>query len=393
MLSNINNYNPHHSFSTILPQKEDKSTLAINTLQLKGSSADLCKQPLNQLDLIELLYRQELLPHMKSVEQPFIKVSRKKCDFLENSILVNQAGEVFEQYHWNDKKGCMNTDVEKKGLLGMGSSKRVWELKPLNPNLTSIQMVRARFHLTLSRSREVQEQVNNVEKLKNKVDCRFLLIPNSITYTASCGFLTIVQMMPKALGGDLSYASKREECLSYLGRLRAMRDLGLALTGMHIRNWAHLDVKPQNVILMSQDPNNPILKLTDFDFTRKFKENDASSFCCGTARYMDPKTLNNEACGLEDAKIHDQFSFGATCYELLTGDNVRKSVDEKVLKEWVKEADLNTNPKFLLLDESIQDIIRKCCLGPSEIRPYKLPEFAAMLEEVINLEEERLQTT
>lgn len=377
MLSTINsNSQGPYKLSTSLPRGDNNATLVKEAVQLLESPS-LYKQPSNQLDLIERLYRQELLPHMESSGQPFIKVSRRAYVFLQNSILANRE-EVFEQYHWNDKEGSPVTSIEKKGLLGEGACKRVWELKSLYPS-SSPEMVRTRFHWTLSRSDVVKKQLKKIEKFKNTVNTRFLLIPDSSTYAASCGFEAIVQMMPRAAGGDLFHASKR---MSYLGRMLAIHSLGLALTDMHIKNWVHLSVKPHNIMLMNQDLNSPISKLSDFDFVRKFETNTAPYFA-GTPRYMDPKCLKNESRGLEDAKIHDQFSFGVTLYEVLTGNVLRKSFQQELLKEWVKEEDLNTSPSFAQLNESIQSIIRQCCLGPADTRPYKLLEFLSIIEGLI----------
>ena len=222
------------------------------------------------------------------------------------------------------------------------------------------------------------------------MNSEFLLIPDSITYDASCGLIAIVQIMPKALGKDLFYVMKDIEYLSYLGKLRSIRDIALALIDMHIKNWVHLDVKPHNVLLMNRDPNDPILKLGDFDLIMKFKPDCLSDYCRGSKRYMDPKCLRRESRGLEDGKTHDQFSFGATCYELLTGDDFRKSFKEKHLKKWVKEKDLNESPNFLKLDKRIQRIIRSCVLSSSEKRPYRLPEFVNTLKTIINQEVENI---
>lgn len=381
MLTNVNTNGPSQCLFA-LPEEENKLTLANSTEQVE-CTVYICKQLSDQLDLIQRLYVNELLPHLKSTGQPFIKESRKKHTFLENSILADKSGNVFEQYHWRDKKGIL-VNVKEKGLLGKGAHKRVWDLKPLHPNYAGTQMVRARFDWVHSRSNTTQEQARNLEKLKNEVNSRFLLIPDTITYTSYCGLAAIVQMMPKALGGDLFDILRKMECLSYLGRLRVMRNVGLGLMDMHEKQWAHLDVKPKNIALMDQDPDSPISKLCDFDFTRKFKPKESSTYIKGTPLYMDPKCLNNKATGLEDAKIHDQFSFGITLCEVLTGITPREELKVIELRAWVTEKDLKEVSGFSELDENIRNIIMECCVGPTEMRPYRLPDYVAAIEMVIN---------
>ncbi len=364
---------------------------SINIIDYQQSREEyIYKQPEDYLDSIERLLTLEIFPLLKSSGEPFVKVSRRKFTFLKNSLLVNQKREAFEQYHSEDVTVNENFCIKNKGLIGEGSFKRVWDLKPLFPHLIATQMVRTRFHWTHSRSEVVLNQLEKLKKLKKKMNLEFLLIPDSIKYDSSCDLKAIVQMMPKALGKDLNFVMKDMEYLSYLGKLRSIRNLALALIDMHTKNWVHLDVKPQNVLRMNQDPDDPILKLIDFDLVLKFKPEDTSEYCRGSFRYMDPKCIRRESRGLEDGKIHDQFSFGVTSFEVLTGDEFRKSLQEKKFKKWVKEKELNESLNFLKLDEEIQNIIRSCVLSSSKNRPYRLPQVVKTLDILINQEVEKL---
>ncbi len=88
-----------------------------------------------------------------------------------------------------------------------------------------------------------------------------------------------------------------------------------ALSYLHSRSVLHLDVKPENIMIL---PNDGI-KLVDFGLARHLGLRDylADDFSQphGTPYYISPEQL----CGNRSSKQSDIYSLGITFYEMLTG--------------------------------------------------------------------------
>jgi len=87
-----------------------------------------------------------------------------------------------------------------------------------------------------------------------------------------------------------------------------------ALSFAHDRNIAHLDIKPQNIVLMSEFPNCEI-KLCDLEVSRVIQEHEEIREIIGTPDYVAPEILAYEPISLSA----DIWSLGVLAYVLLTG--------------------------------------------------------------------------
>jgi len=87
-----------------------------------------------------------------------------------------------------------------------------------------------------------------------------------------------------------------------------------AISYVHERNIAHLDIKPQNIVLMSEFPNCEI-KLCDLEVSRVIQEGEYIREIIGTPDYVAPEILAYEPISL----AADIWSLGVLAYVLLTG--------------------------------------------------------------------------
>jgi len=88
-----------------------------------------------------------------------------------------------------------------------------------------------------------------------------------------------------------------------------------ALKYMHDKGIAHLDLKPENMLMASKEPNAEV-KITDFGLSKFFDEQSSlMKTPCGTPGYIAPEVLHmrgyNEKC--------DIWSLGVIVYILLCG--------------------------------------------------------------------------
>src|SRR6185436_13093425 len=90
-------------------------------------------------------------------------------------------------------------------------------------------------------------------------------------------------------------------------------DMAIALEHVHDSGFMHLDFKPENVLVT----RNANVRLVDFDLAQpKPDKPKKSSKNPGTPAYMAPEQLLREPF---DHRA-DIFAYGATAYELLTGE-------------------------------------------------------------------------
>ncbi|KAK6348444.1 hypothetical protein TWF718_006238 [Orbilia javanica] len=133
--------------------------------------------------------------------------------------------------------------------------------------------------------------------------------------------------------GDLSdYVKSRGAMPEDLTRI-VTQQVNNALVFIHGLNISHRDIKPDNILIKSEDPL--IVKLSDFGLAKMIKEDqDFNKTFCGTMLYLAPEVFPT-VVGVQNPvtrniKYHkenrryshvcDMWSLGCVVYTLLTGD-------------------------------------------------------------------------
>jgi serine/threonine-protein kinase len=97
-----------------------------------------------------------------------------------------------------------------------------------------------------------------------------------------------------------------------------MRQVSLALQKAHEQGIVHRDIKPENILVTRKVE----VKVTDFGLSRFFKSESPalnltqSGVTLGTPLYMSPEQVQGHAVDHRS----DIYSFGVTCYHLLSGE-------------------------------------------------------------------------
>ncbi|CAK9862133.1 unnamed protein product [Sphagnum jensenii] len=115
-------------------------------------------------------------------------------------------------------------------------------------------------------------------------------------------------------GGDLAAYIQRYGKVSEGTARHFMQQLGAGLQVLRNNNLIHRDLKPQN-LLLSTDDNTAVLKIADFGFARLLQPQGMAETLCGSPLYMAPEILQSKKY---DAKA-DLWSVGAILYQLVTG--------------------------------------------------------------------------
>jgi len=104
---------------------------------------------------------------------------------------------------------------------------------------------------------------------------------------------------------------------------KVLRDVCLGLAYLHRHSIAHLDIKPENILISKSMK----YKIGDMGQSRIVKR--AGDIEEGDSRYVAPELLNCDDCEDEiDLKKCDIFSLGMTAFELLTDHNAPPNGDE-----------------------------------------------------------------
>ncbi|XP_077515128.1 death-associated protein kinase related isoform X2 [Amblyomma americanum] len=124
----------------------------------------------------------------------------------------------------------------------------------------------------------------------------------------------LILILELAAGGELQHVLDSEECLPEKDVVRLMRQILEAVHFLHDRNIAHLDIKPQNLLLTSSFPQGDIL-LCDFGISRVIGKGTEIREIVGTPDYVAPEILQYEPISLAT----DIWSLGVLTYVLLSG--------------------------------------------------------------------------
>uniref|UniRef100_A0A1B6LEG9 non-specific serine/threonine protein kinase n=1 Tax=Graphocephala atropunctata TaxID=36148 RepID=A0A1B6LEG9_9HEMI len=124
----------------------------------------------------------------------------------------------------------------------------------------------------------------------------------------------MVLLLELACGGELQMLLDKDEVPSERQVVRLMRQILDGLVYLHDINVAHLDIKPQNLVLTGQFPDCEV-KLCDFGISRYLSQGVDVREILGTPDYVAPEVLNYEPISLAT----DMWSVGVLVYVLLTG--------------------------------------------------------------------------
>jgi tetratricopeptide (TPR) repeat protein len=156
---------------------------------------------------------------------------------------------------------------------------------------------------------------------QNEIEALLKLKHPSLVQLRSYGYLPqggLWLVMELVEGEPLNQYLHRRGKLDAIEAIRIVRKLAEALAYCHDRNIAHLDLKPQNIILV--DPEEPLVKVLDFGLARFEGGWNPSDFNVrvGTVPYMAPELLSGGRTHLNNARI-DLHALGIIFYELLAG--------------------------------------------------------------------------
>lgn len=167
--------------------------------------------------------------------------------------------------------------------------------------------------------------------------------------------------------------------LLYENVLTMFRQIAAAVNHVHVKGYWHLDVKPENFIVRQDG----LVVLVDFDLAIESKPKPIKlSPLPGTFSYLPPEALQKN---LVDEQT-DIFSFGVTCYEILTGHKPFEGITMEDAKKNI--IDPNVQPMRISLHNiriprHLETLIFKCLAKRKEERYPSISLVIRDLETIV----------
>ncbi|XP_009796102.1 serine/threonine-protein kinase ATG1c-like isoform X1 [Nicotiana tabacum] len=157
-------------------------------------------------------------------------------------------------------------------------------------------------------------------------------------------------------GGDLSmYIQQRQGRIPEATAKHFMQQLASGLKILRDNNLIHRDLKPQNLLLSSNDDSST-LKIADFGFARSLQPRGLAETLCGSPLYMAPEIMQLQKY---DAKA-DLWSVGAILFQLVTGKTPFTGNNQiQLLQNILKSTELLFPPNAKNLSSNCIELCKK----------------------------------
>lgn len=213
-------------------------------------------------------------------------------------IRVEDEGEIERKYQMGETLGKGAFGVVREVTRRESKEKFAMKIVPKDkPGSISI--------LLLEREVEVLKRVNHPNIIKLE----------AVYETAKKMYM----IMELCVGGELSEELKKRTYFKEDDAKVLMRKVIEALVYMHDYDMVHRDLKLENILLVTSDPNDFNIRVTDFGLANMKGLpgcEDLMHVKCGTPYYMAPEVLNTKH---EYTKMCDVWSVGVIMYSLLCG--------------------------------------------------------------------------
>ncbi|XP_050313402.1 death-associated protein kinase related-like [Anthonomus grandis grandis] len=188
-------------------------------------------------------------------------------------------------------------------------------------------------------------------------------------YESSTEMVLILEL---AAGGELQHILDSGQCLDEPEARKAMRQILEGVLYLHDRNIAHLDLKPQNLLLSERESCEDI-KLCDFGISKVLQPGVTVREILGTVDYVAPEVLSYEPICLST----DIWSVGVLAYVILSGFSPFGADDKQQTFLNISKCALTFEPEsFQDVSSAAIDFIKSALI----VDPRKRPSVHELLD-------------
>ncbi|RZC43093.1 death-associated protein kinase related, partial [Asbolus verrucosus] len=182
----------------------------------------------------------------------------------------------------------------------------------------------------------------------------------------------MVLVLELAAGGELQHILDGGQCLGEIEARKAMKQILEGVAFLHDRNIAHLDLKPQNLLLSVED-NCDDIKLCDFGISKVLEPGVKVREILGTVDYVAPEVLSYEPISLST----DIWSIGVLGYVLLSGYSPFGADDKQQTFLNISKCALSFEPDHF---EDVSTVAIDFIKSALVVDPRKRPSIQGLLD-------------
>jgi len=284
------------------------------------------------------------------------RLEERKESSKEHFPLTGRDTTTYERLSLNDvytryKIKTLDKKLQKGKVLGEGSYAHVIGCTEVTTGKSvALKVVKKAFTKAIDFEREVSALTAarihpNIVQLLDVID-----VPDADSW------LLVTELLE---GGELFDRILQRGAFSERSAALLIRKIASALSCLHRLGWTHNDVKPENIVYCTKDPDSDV-KLIDFGMARRhpgaegYSEKQLASKDLGTTAYWSPEILDPRTRFSSDPRMIDAWTLGVLTYILLFGCHpFDRSGDasEETVAQRIGEKDPETGlPRYLNFD-------------------------------------------
>lgn len=178
--------------------------------------------------------------------------------------------------------------------------------------------------------RNIKKTINEAKILKSL--CHPCIIK---LYDIFKGNNTVVLLLQLAKGGDLLARINQNQFLSENIAKFFFYQICLGIKYLHNKNITHRDLKPDNILLASNETHT-LIKISDFGLSKLVQSNSSLRTACGTQLYSAPEIFHGNDNNATYSDKVDIWSLGVVLYACLSGSLPFKDVSGCLAMEQIK---------------------------------------------------------